>query len=109
MEAYSTPYNISAKWGFENRTYYSEIKNDAAAYRTVRSVVPELPSSLVQGAKDVACEALKHTQFKFLPIKKEYSAIRYNQRVYTVRFESMYISLSTVKAELKLRSPFDIL
>jgi len=58
MRAYSVAFSISAQWGFENQTW-NKVENHKATYKVVRESVPDLPSSLVQGARDCACEALK--------------------------------------------------
>ncbi|MHC1631252.1 MAG: hypothetical protein ACXQT4_03005 [Methanotrichaceae archaeon] len=49
MRAYTKAFSASAKWGFENQTW-NRVDNHKATYRTFRDAVPELPSSLVQGA-----------------------------------------------------------
>ena len=58
MRAYTSVFSISARWGFENHTW-DKVKNHNAPYRVVRDVIPDLPSSLVQCARDCACEVQK--------------------------------------------------
>lgn len=99
MQAYTTAFSISALWGFENQTW-NKVENHKATYRCVRETVPELPSSLVQCARDCACEALKAVKCSTLPERKPYSALRYNQRVIRVCPESGYATVATVDGRI---------
>ena len=69
--------------GFENHTA-NKVNCHFATYRDVRSAVPDLPSSLVQGARDCACDALKAVTCATTPARRDTASMRYNQRVIRV-------------------------
>jgi len=100
MRAYTTAFSISAQWGFENHTW-NKVENHKATYRVVRESVPDLPSSLVQCARDCACEALKAVKCKSLPKRKPLAAMRYNQRVITVNLIHGIATIASVKGRIK--------
>jgi putative transposase len=104
MRAYSTAFSASAQWGFENQTW-SKVENHKATYKGVRESVPDLPSSLVQGARDCACEALKATKCKTIPERKPLAAMRYNQRVITVNLIHGLATIASVKGRIKATFP----
>jgi len=100
MRAYSEAFSISAKWGFENQSW-NKVDNHNATYKLTRQSVPDLPSSLVQCARDCACEALKAVKCKTLPERKPLSAIRYNQRVITVNLVHGLATIASTKGRIK--------
>ncbi|WP_332450745.1 RNA-guided endonuclease InsQ/TnpB family protein [Methanoculleus sp.] len=100
MRAYSTAFSASAQWGFENQTW-NKVENHKATYKSVRETVPDLPSSLVQGARDCACEALKATKCKTIPERKPLAAMRYNQRVITVNLIHGFATIASMKGRIK--------
>jgi IS605 OrfB family transposase len=100
MRDYAVAFNICSVWGFESRSV-SKINCHNATYHNVRQSVPDLPSSLVQGARDVACEALKAVKCQFKPLRKEYSAMRYNSRVINVFLTSGYATIATSDGRIK--------
>jgi len=104
MRAYSTAFSVSAQWGFENQTW-NKVENHKATYKGVRASIPVLPSSLVQGARDCACEALKATRCKAVPKRKPLAAIRYNQRVITVNLVHGLATIASVKGRIKATLP----
>ena len=97
---FNTVFNEVAEYGF-NHTTHSKISIHNATYKTIRENHPELPSSLVQGARDVACEALKGVKLKTLPVAKPFSAIRYNQRVITYYLKHGKVSIATLNGRIK--------
>ena len=101
MRDYTVAFNICSAWGFDNHTV-SKINCHNATYQNIRQSVPNLPSSLVQGARDVACESLKSIKCQFKPLRKEYSAMRYNARVIRVCLDSKYATLSTSNGRIKV-------
>ena len=101
MELYSEAFNISASWGYENKTH-NKIDNHKATYRVTRGMIPVLPSSLVQGARDCACETLKALECEELPKKSPHSALRYNQRVANVFLERGYATLATINGRIRV-------
>ena len=100
MRAYSEAFSLSAKWGFENQSW-NKVNAHNATYKLTRQSIPELPSSLVQGARDCACEALKAVKCKTLPERKQLSAMRYNQRVITVNMIHGLATIASTKGRLK--------
>ena len=100
MRAYSNAFSISAKWGYENQSC-NKVDNHNATYTLTRQSIPDLPSSLVQGARDCACEALKAVKCKTLPERKSLSAMRYNQRVINVNLIHGLATIASIKGRIK--------
>ena len=100
MRDYTVAFNICSTWGFESHSV-SKINCHNATYHNIRQSVPNLPSSLVQGARDVACESLKSVKCQFKPLRKEYSAMRYNSRVINVFLTSGYATIATSDGRIK--------
>lgn len=99
MREYAKAFNTSAKWGYDSHTC-NKVENHKATYRVVRES-GELPSSLVQGARDCACEALKALKCKTLPVRRPLSAMRYNHRVATVNMLHGIVTLATIGGRVK--------
>jgi len=97
---FNTVFNEVTKYGFEHKTH-SKVSIHHATYKQIREKYPELPSSLVQGARDVACEALKGVELKHLPEAKQFSSIRYNQRVITYYLKHGRVSIATINGRIK--------
>jgi putative transposase len=94
-------FNEVAKYGFRNRTH-SKVSVHHATYKDIRERHPDLNSSHVQGARDVACEALKSVKLKTLPRSSPFSAIRYNKNTIRIVFEHGYASVSSVNGRVKV-------
>src|SRR4030066_899322 len=58
-------FNEIAAYGFEHHIC-SKVSVHKATYYSIRSKYPEIPSSILQGIRDVACEALKGLDLKKL-------------------------------------------
>jgi IS605 OrfB family transposase len=105
FSAYNRAFEVCATWGYQNKKS-NKILNHQATYQLIREEIPELPSALLQGARDCACEALKSTKCKVLPVRKQFSAMRYNQRVVNVNLIRGIVTMSSVlgrvKAQFKL-------
>lgn len=99
MRDYKKAFDVSAKWGFENQSW-NKVKNHIATYQSVREST-KLPSSLLQGARDCACEALKAVKCKVLPNRKLLSAIRYNHRVITINLQHGIATIATIRGRIK--------
>lgn len=100
MGDYTVAFNRCSEWGYESHSY-SKINCHNATYHSIRQSIPNLPSSLVQGARDVACESLKSIKCRSKPIRKEYSAMRYNSRVINVFLISGYATIATSNGRIK--------
>lgn len=105
MRDYTVAFNTCTAWGFDNHTS-SKVTNHNATYRCVRGIVPALPSALVQGARDCACEAIQAVKCKTIPLRKPYSSMRYNQRVIHVYLESGYATIATSDGRVKVTFQF---
>ena len=93
-------FNDIARYGFENHTC-SKVSVHHATYYGIREKHPELPCSILQGIRDVACEALKGVELKKLPESKQFSAIRYNKRVCNISLHKNTVTLASVKGRVK--------
>lgn len=100
MREYTYAFDVCSEWGFKNHSY-NKVGNHNATYRNIRSVVPKLPSSLVQCARDCACDALKAVKCKHQPTRNELSAIRYNSRVIRVNFDMKHAMISTSNGRIR--------
>lgn len=81
-------------YGYKVRTF-NKNKLNSGTYRIIRDRLPQLPSGLVQCARDQASEMLKRNRLTTLPKKKRLQ-IRYDNRTFKFYPESNYVSLSTV-------------
>ncbi len=88
---------LDAGWEMKE---YNKNKLHFATYDKIREDHPELQSSLVQCARDVASASLKFAKKKKWkcnkPVKKPMSSVRYNQRTFTPFLDSKQISISTI-------------
>ncbi len=88
---------IDAGWGLR---VYNKNELHVATYAAVREQLPNLQSSLVQCARDVASASLKLAKKKSWqckkPVKKTMSSARFNQRTFTPFLKSGTISISTI-------------
>ena len=100
MRDYTVAFNTCADWGFKNHSA-SKINCHKATYQSIRQSVPNLPSSLVQGARDCACEALKAIKCSHKPLRNEFSAMRYNQRVIRICLDSGYTTIASSNGRVK--------
>jgi IS605 OrfB family transposase len=84
-------------FGWKEHTY-SKSRQHKSLYYIIREKYPQLQSSLIQCARDMACAILKRDKFKHKnPQKKKLSGIRYNQRTFSPFLESQQISICTIK------------
>jgi len=102
MGTASKIYNKITEYGFKNKTH-NKIKVHNATYKQIRQEHPSMPSSLVQGIRDVACESLKGVKLKTQPISNEFSAVRYNKRVITIKYSIKTASIATTYGRIKVR------
>ncbi len=93
-------FNEIAKYGFENHTH-SKVSVHHATYYPIREKYPELPCSILQGIRDVACEALNGVKLKRLPKSKQFSAIRYNKRVCNINLIKQSVTLASIKGRVQ--------
>ena len=91
---YTKACQTALDYGFQNKTH-SKSKVDSGTYDTIRDTLKQLPSGLVQCARDQACDMLKREKLKTLSTKKTLQ-VRYDNRTFKFYPESEYVSLSTV-------------
>ena len=84
-------------YGSEHKVYNKNVLNKAT-YQRVRKEVPNLPSALVQTARDEASEMLLRTDFAKV-VKKRLS-VRYDNRCFKFYVDSNHVSLTTVMGRL---------
>jgi len=102
IKTFSEVYSYVANIGYAEKTY-NKVTLHRLTYKDVRKRWPELPSALVQTARDVASEALKRTHLKKRINPKEYSSVRLDKRNLKVHFESGEISISSTCGRLKIK------
>lgn len=95
---YDLACQLTLNYGFRNKTYRKK-KLNAGTYRDIREQVPQLPSSLVQCARDQASELLKRGRCATLPTKKTLQ-IRYDKRTFKFYPDRQYVSLSTATGRM---------
>ncbi len=89
-------FNEIARYGFENHTC-SKVSVHHATYYCIREKHPELPCSILQGIRDVACEALKGLELKKLPVSKP--SLLFD--ITNVCIESIFLNRTSVFLRLK--------
>ncbi|MGC9310111.1 MAG: RNA-guided endonuclease InsQ/TnpB family protein, partial [Candidatus Aenigmatarchaeota archaeon] len=100
IEEFNNVCNFCLKRGFTLKTY-NKLKLHKATYKRARRF-SKLQSSLVQCARDQASDMLKREKLKNLPIKKQYSSIRYNQRTFSFNPKTRVLSLSSIAGRKKI-------
>jgi putative transposase len=100
MSSYAKAYNTCATWGFKNHTH-NKITCHNGTYYPIRKEIPKLNASLVQCARDCACESLKRSKYKTLPLMKEFGAMRYNQDVIRVVMLHGFASISSISGRIR--------
>ncbi|MFX1506819.1 MAG: hypothetical protein ACFFDC_12015, partial [Promethearchaeota archaeon] len=103
MEVYNKVVQHVISVGWSKRTF-NKYKLHTETYQDMRKKYPQLQSSLVQCARDMASDILKREKFRHhKPFKKLLSGIRYNQRTFTPFLETGIISISTVGGRKNLQ------
>jgi IS605 OrfB family transposase len=85
-------------YGFKEKTFHSN-KLNKGTYNQIRQEIPQLPSGLVQTARDQAKDILKREKCKILATKKSLQ-IRYDKRTFKFFPDNSIVSLSTIKGRL---------
>ena len=101
MEDFNRAVRMHLDWGWMNRTS-NKMAMHAAAYRSVREEMPSLRASLVQSARDCACEMLRATGFRKKPKRGIHSSVRYNNHCASIFLESQYATLSTNEGRVRV-------
>lgn len=95
--AFNKACQMVLNYGSEHKVYNKNVLNKET-YPQVRKQVPNLPSALVQTARDQASEMLLRTDFAKI-VKKRLS-VRYDNRCFKFYPDSNYVSLTTVMGRL---------
>jgi len=95
--AFNKACQIVLDYGSKHKTYNKD-KLNKATYHQVRDAIPNLPSALVQTARDEASEMLLRTDF--VRIVKKRLSVRYDNRCFKFYPQSNYVSLTTVHGRL---------
>ena len=95
--AFNRACQLVLDYGSQAKTF-NKNKLNRETYRRVRAAVPNLPSALVQTARDEASEMLKRNRFT-RTLKKRLT-IRYDKRTFKFYPESRRVSLTTVFGRL---------
>lgn len=103
LEICSTVFNRHVEWCFEQNSY-SKTKAHKELYSKLRIEFPNILSSMIQSIRDSALESVKALKFKFKPIKKPYSHVRYDKRTISLKNNLLSIgwSGSRIKQIIKL-------
>ncbi len=104
LKTCSDIFNRNVEWCFANGTH-SKIKAHKELYYNLREEFPTIPSCILQAVRDTALEAVKATKFKFRPIKKSYSAVRYNKNTITLRGNLLSFSWSGNRIKQLIKLP----
>jgi len=91
MSQYSTLYSAHIEWAFLNKTY-SKQKAHMGLYEELRKTHPEVPSAMIQAARDNAMESIKATKFKRIPRPGNRLTLRYDKRTCTLRGQQLTFS-----------------
>ena len=91
MERCSEIFNDHILWSIKHKSY-NKNQSHKDLYFSLRDKYPEIPSGILQSVRDVALESMKATKLKRKPIKKKYSAIRYDKRNMTLRGKQLTFS-----------------
>lgn len=105
MKQYSSIFNEIVEWAFKNKTY-NKSKCHKEMYQQLRFKYSKIPSAMIQTSRDVALEACKRSKFKTkLPIKKNYSSIRYDKRTITLRDHQITFSTLNKREKQIIKIP----
>jgi IS605 OrfB family transposase len=105
IEIFSSVYAYVNEVGSKERTY-NKTKLHHLTYSDVRKQWPELPSALVQTARDVASEALKRLNYRQCEHKK-YSSMRLNQRCLRADLKHKFVTISSIEGRLRFNIKMD--
>jgi IS605 OrfB family transposase len=93
--------NFFLRAGYGAKSYSKKVVQ-SLCYREARRGWPSLQSSLVQGARDCACDMLKREKLEKLPVKKPSSSARFNQRTFKAYLSSGALSIATVAGRQRI-------
>ena len=91
LAEYRAVAQLHSEWGYLFRT---RSKRDAHVelYAAVKELYPQLPTALLQAARDVALEALRGCKFRTCPKFDNLQSVRYNKNTMTLRGNQLTLS-----------------
>lgn len=101
IQGYSKIKQYICELGLKKKSY-NKNKLHKWTYKKLRKLYPEIPSAILQTARDVASETLKRTKFRKKIKGREYSSMRLDKRNLRVNLEHNLISLSSVDGRKKI-------
>jgi putative transposase len=100
LEICNTIYNRYVEWCFEQKSY-NKNKAHKELYEKFRQEYSTIPSGLLQTIRDNALESVKALKFKYKPIKKSHSHVRYDARTVSLRGNQLSFSFFTDMKRIK--------
>ena len=91
LEKCNAVFNRYVEWCFEHKSY-SKNKAHQELYAKFVAEYPNIPTGLLQTIRDNALESVKALKFKFKPIKKPHSMVRYDKRTVSLRGNQLSFS-----------------
>jgi len=101
IRQYSKIKQITCDVGLKKKTY-NKNKLHKWLYKKLRKQFPNIPSAILQTARDVASESLRKTKLKKKIKGKEYSSMRLDKRNLRVNLQYKMISISSVDGRKKM-------
>ena len=97
-------FNRYVSWCFDKKIHNKQ-KAHKELYHLFRTEYPEIPSAMIQSIRDAALENVKALKFKFRPIKKETSHIRYDKRTIGLKDNKLSITWSGKRIKQIIKLP----
>jgi putative transposase len=97
-------FNKYVEWCFDTKSY-NKNKAHAELYNNFRQEYPDINSGTIQCIRDTALESVKALKFKFKPIKKPYSHIRFDKRTVSIRGEKLSFAWSGDRIKQIIKIP----
>lgn len=87
--------------GFKKKIF-NKNKLNKLTYKKIKKLYPNLPTGLIQTARDVASESIKREKCKRYITVKEFSSVRLDKRNLRVNLEHKLISISSINGRKKI-------
>ena len=100
LETCNVIYNHYVDWCFEQKSY-NKNKAHQELYDKLKVEFPAIPTGLLQTIRDNALESVKSLKFKFKPIKKPHSHVRYDTRTISLRGNQLTFSFWVGQKRIK--------
>ncbi len=87
--------------GFKKKIF-NKNKLNKLTYKKIKKLYPNLPTGLIQTARDVASESIKREKYERIIQVKEFSSVRLDKRNLRVNLEHKLISISSINGRKKI-------